>query len=97
MRAKAGPSPKNASTEVLRMNNEELEPLGREQRVRTKRILFSPMMKGQYHQAVDFPQVQSVKVDYKKESIMGMYERAGYASRKGVIHAKVDNDAPPPP
>ena len=28
---------------------------------------------------------------------MGMYQGAGYASRKGVINIEVDNDALPPP
>ena len=43
-----------------------------------------------------FPQVQSVKVEYEKESILGMYEGAGYATRKGVIHIEADNSVPLP-
>ena len=54
-------------------------------------------MKEQCHQAVGFPQVRSIKVDYKKESIIGMYEGVGYTSRKSIIHVGIDDDAPSPP
>ena len=97
VRVKDDPNPKQASAEALGTSNEELEPTGRGQHVRTKRTPFSLKMKGAYHNGVGFPQVRGIQVDYKKESIMGMYQGARYASRKGVINVKVDSDAPPPP
>lgn len=37
-----------------------------------------------------------VKVEPEHKMVQGMYKRAGYNTKKGVIHIEVNKDAPPP-
>ena len=76
--------------------------LGRGKREIVPRQMLIPKIKGKHHdkgvyEGVGFPQVKSIRVEYKMDRINNQFASVVYSTKRGVINLKFDEDAPPPP